>query len=212
MGKLGKRSIVYIDGFNLYFGVLKDSPHQWLNLQHYFQLLRQDDDIQKIWYFTAEMLGQQAHANQAAYLEALRTLPLVEVVLGLYKLKNTTCYVPRCRYPGRRVYKIPEEKKTDVNIAVHMLDDAYRGCCERIVLVSGDSDLVPAINIIKDRQPHIEVIVYIPSKHPNRGAARELRDSADKNRTLPQSLLSKTQFPTSLVNAAGSRIQKPANW
>ena len=69
---MAKRSIVYIDGFNFYYGAVKDTPHKWLNLQKYFELLRQDDDIQKIWYFTAKVSGSQL-ARQEAYFDALAT-------------------------------------------------------------------------------------------------------------------------------------------
>ncbi len=50
-----KRAIVYVDGFNLFYGVLKGSSHKWLNLERFFCRLRQDDDVQKIRYFTAEV-------------------------------------------------------------------------------------------------------------------------------------------------------------
>jgi len=33
------RTIVYIDGFNLYYGAVRGSAFKWLNLQRFFQLL-----------------------------------------------------------------------------------------------------------------------------------------------------------------------------
>ena len=54
---MSKRSIIYIDGFNLYYGALKDTKWKWLNLERFFTLLRQDDDIQVIKYFTALISG-----------------------------------------------------------------------------------------------------------------------------------------------------------
>ena len=53
---MSKRSIIYIDGFNLYYGAIKDTKWKWLNLERYFTLVRQDDDIQIIKYFTATFL------------------------------------------------------------------------------------------------------------------------------------------------------------
>ena len=41
-----QRSNIYVDGFNLYYGVLRATPHKWLDLERYFRLLRQADDIQ----------------------------------------------------------------------------------------------------------------------------------------------------------------------
>jgi len=51
------RSIIYIDGFNLYYGAAKNTPWKWLDMEKYFSLLRQDDDIQIIKYFTAKIHG-----------------------------------------------------------------------------------------------------------------------------------------------------------
>ncbi len=43
-----------------------------------------------------------------------------------------------------------------------MLDDAYQDRCDIFVLVSGDSDLVPAVKKIRDRFLEKEVTVYVP--------------------------------------------------
>ncbi|MBE9191949.1 NYN domain-containing protein [Gloeocapsopsis crepidinum LEGE 06123] len=208
---LAKRSVVYIDGFNFYYGAVKDTPYKWLNLQKYFEILRQDDDIQKIWYFTAKVSGNQLE-RQETYFDALATLPIIEIVFGLYKLKELRCRIKECRYQGNKAYKVPEEKGTDVNIALQMLDDAYQNACDRMILVSGDSDLVPAVKLVKKRHPEIQITVYIPASHPKRGAATELRNVADKHKTLPTALLPKAQFPQSLTGTSGKTIYKPSSW
>jgi 6-hydroxy-3-succinoylpyridine 3-monooxygenase len=123
LSALAKRSIIYIDGFNFYYGAVKVTPDKWLNLQQYFQLIRQDDEIQKIWYFTARVSGSQ-QVRQETYFEALSTLPLVQMVFGLYKSKTLKCRVKDCGYDGKKSYQVTEEKGTDVNIALQMLDDA----------------------------------------------------------------------------------------
>jgi 6-hydroxy-3-succinoylpyridine 3-monooxygenase len=174
-------------------------------------LLRQDDDIQKIWYFTAKVSGNQL-VSQETYFDALATLPLVEIVFGLYKRKKLRCQVRGCSYQGDKSYEVPEEKGTDVNIALQMLDDAYQSACDRMILVSGDSDLVPAVKLVKKRHPEIQITVYIPATDPRRGAATELRSVADKNKTLPLALLPKSQFPQSFTGTSGNTICKPITW
>ena len=62
------RSIIYIDGFNLYYGSVKNTPWKWLDLEKYFSLLLPDDDIQIIKYFTAKIHGPHK-ANQEAYIK-----------------------------------------------------------------------------------------------------------------------------------------------
>jgi hypothetical protein len=60
------RSIIYIDGFNLYYGAVKNMPWKWLDIERYFSSLLPDDEMQIIKYFTAKMLGSHK-ANQGAY-------------------------------------------------------------------------------------------------------------------------------------------------
>jgi len=204
------RSIVYIDGFNLYYGALRGSPNKWLDLEQYFKRLRPDDELLKIWYFTAIVSGG-ARGRQAAYLEALQTRPLVGIKYGLYKSKTLKCGVQACTHEHRKYVSV-EEKGTDVNIALQMIDDAYQGLTERMILVSGDSDLVPAVKLVKDRFPKIQITVYVPATHPTRGAATELRRAADKDATLPLTLLPKCQFPPTLSDGQGSTLIKPLTW
>lgn len=210
----GSRVIVYIDGFNLYYGVLKFSKEKWLNIERLFVILRPHDTIQKIRYFTA-LSSSGKSSDQLAYLQAIETLPLVNVVLGRYKNKSVKCHVapPLCALPSKdRIFSIPEEKRTDVNIAVSMLDDAYQNLCDHLIVVSGDSDLVPAVNMVKTRFPTKTVTVYVPSRNPVRGAAVELRAAADKDRDLPLNLLKIAQLPASIPDGSGNLINKPATW
>ncbi len=206
------RSIIYVDGFNLYYGAVKGTAWKWLDLQRYFTLLRMDDDIQVIKYFTAMINGSHLH-NQEAYLNALAAnCPKLNIILGQYKLKNVLCGVRTCNYRGPRVFSMPEEKRTDVNIAVQMVFDAVSDACDRFVLVSGDCDLVPAVRMVKEIAPQKTITVYVPATNAVRGAAVELRSAADKHRTLPLNLFPKTQFPPQVPDGSGGWISKPQTW
>ncbi len=206
------RVIVYIDGFNLYYGAVKSAPSlKWLNLERYCKLLRPHDDIQAIRYFTALVSGP-TKPNQEAFLKALATTPLVNVVLGKFKDKTVKCGVIGCLHPTSKKFKVPEEKRTDVNIAIAMLDDTYQDLCDHLVLFSGDSDLVPSVNMVRLRFPAKTITVYVPFRDPIRGAAVELRLAASKHRDLPLSLLSKAQFADVVPDGAGGTINRPAAW
>jgi uncharacterized LabA/DUF88 family protein len=205
------RAIVYVDGFNLYYGALRGTAHKWLNLERYFSILRPFDDLQQIYYFTAPVIGS-TRPNQEIYLRALATLPLVTVVMGKFKKKRLRCAVAACAHAGNRMFDAVEEKRTDVHIGIHMLDDAYQNRCERLILVSGDSDLVPALNVIKSRFPLKTIVVYVPTRNSIRGAAVELRSAADKDRDLPLNLLPLAQFSNQVAVGTGQIITKPASW
>jgi hypothetical protein len=205
------RTIVYIDGFNLYYGAVKGTPWKWLDLAALFSQIRPADDIQSIKYFTA-MVSGPTKPNQETYLKALATTPLVETILGNFKKKRVECRVSQCTYTGKKFFDTQEEKRTDVNIAVYMLDDAYQDLCDNFVVVSGDSDLVPAIRMIRYRFPAKQLIVYVPAQHPTRSHAVELRASAQVNRNLPLNLLKPCQFRNPLPDGSGGTLVKPATW
>lgn len=150
--------------------------------------------------------------NQEVYLKALATTPTVETVLGHFKSKRVMCVHSHCTYPGKRIFTVPEEKHTDVNIAVYMLDDAYQELCDQIILVSGDSDLVPAVKMIRDRFPLIRIVVYVPALDPKRSTASELGSVAHKHSTIPNGMLRLAQFPNPVHDGVGGVLNKPPLW
>lgn len=211
---LMKNTNIYIDGFNLYYGLLKGTSYKWLNIQRCFERMYRSDHIQTINYFTAKVEGDDL-IDQMRYLEALQTLPKVQITLGRFQHKWIDCAVERCSYPNKR-FSIPEEKRTDVNIALRMLNDAVKSDAERIVLVSGDSDLVPALELIRREHPGLELFVLIPARgtglEQDRIIANELRRAAHNSRLLDFGYVRSNQFPNPVITSTGNRIDKPADW
>ena len=80
----GLRTIVYIDGFNLYYGAVKGTPYKWLDLRRMCQLLLPPNDIRRIKYFTARVIARPNDPNQPTrqetYLRALRSIPDLEII------------------------------------------------------------------------------------------------------------------------------------
>jgi uncharacterized LabA/DUF88 family protein len=187
------------------------APNRWLDLQRYFTLLRPADDIVSIKYFTAPVSGA-ALARQDVYLRALDTLPLVTVILGKFKTKQIRCRHTTCTFPGSRFFTSQEEKRTDVAIATHLVNDAYCGTCDNFIIVSGDSDLVPALNMVKSVFPAKKLFVYVPARNAVRGAAVELRAAADQDRLLPLNLFPRSQFAATMPDGVGGTLTKPPSW
>ena len=205
---VSRRTIVYVDGFNFYYGVLKNTSCKWLDLERFYTLLLPHARIQTIKFFTSLVNPGSHRIRQDTLLRALQTCaPMVEVVLGRFKMKQIAC--PNCTGLGLRV---PEEKRTDVNIGIHMIDDAYRGICEQQVVVSGDSDLVPAVRMVRQRFPDIKTTVYIPARTKQRAAATELRKAAHRSKQVPLQLLPLAQMPPRIPDGVGGFIEKPAEW
>jgi uncharacterized LabA/DUF88 family protein len=212
------RAIVYIDGFNFYYGAVKGTPYKWLNFEELCHRLLKDFDLVSILYFTARVTGMK-QARQMAFWQALKTLPLVTIVPGHFKNKRVECTHKTCHLAGDRHFDTFEEKHTDVNIAITMLDHAYQNRCDRLVLFSGDSDLVPAVKLVRSRFPDKKVIVYAPTGAvDSTGApvkdrrADELKQAASDGRDFPAVLLPLCQFPSELIDANGHKIKKPQSW
>ena len=77
------RTYVYVDGFNLYYGSLKQTEFKWLDLVKLaYQVLPSAHTVERLKYFTARVSGARdsgAPGRQQVYLNALATLPEVEI-------------------------------------------------------------------------------------------------------------------------------------
>jgi hypothetical protein len=125
------RAIIYIDGYNWYHAIFKHFPEwKWVNVQSLFEALRPHEEVVSVKMFSAmvdpHLIGSDARERQQKYFDALRTLAKVTIVLGTFQVREVTCKANGCKY------SFQEEKKTDVNIAVHMMSDAIEGKCDRI--------------------------------------------------------------------------------
>jgi hypothetical protein len=98
------RTIIYIDGFNLYHRLLKDNPrYKWLNLRTLAgELLQPQTQIQAVRYYTGRISGRfdlAAPARQQVYLDALKTVPEITVHLGISSSPSHGpgwCILPNC--------------------------------------------------------------------------------------------------------------------
>jgi uncharacterized LabA/DUF88 family protein len=99
-----------------------------------------------------------------------------------------------------------QEKMTDVNIATHMLTDALRDRFDVAVVVSGDSDLSPPMEAIKDHHPGKKVVVYFP---PHR-VSSQLTKAANNALHIRESHL-KNQLPPTIA-LGQTIICKPPSW
>ncbi len=213
MGKQFPKSIVYIDGFNLYYRLLSKTRCKWLNLDRYFSIIRTSEEIVAIKYFTSPVKGrpERSAGRQKTYIDALKTTPRVRVIMGGFASQPVDCRVRECAHAERK-YRILQEKKTDVALGIHMVSDAMRGDIDRVILVSGDSDMIPALRMIKSESPGITTTVYVPSFDGSTEPCVEIRRAADKDRNLPAELLSRALFPDEIALPGGGKIKKPRGW
>ncbi|MBC8554481.1 MAG: NYN domain-containing protein [Candidatus Brocadiales bacterium] len=203
---------VYIDGFNLYYGSLKNTPFKWLDLNELCRLLLPKHQINKIKYFTAFVKSRPNDLNmpirQQMYLRALRTLPNIEIIAGHFLTQEVNMPVAGCNPKSQRYVKVikTEEKGSDVNLATHLLSDGYKGKIDVAVLITNDSDLVGPVKIVRN-ELKLAVGVINPHKKPS----RILIQQASFVKQIRKGVLSKSQFPRTLKDSKGT-FHKPSKW
>ena len=160
------RVAFYFDGFNFYYGLKKKSNADpswrnfyWIDFVKFCeQFLGPDQTLEKVKYFSAAPLNIGKQSRQSALFKANNLLnpDKFEIVRGKYYRKTQTC--KHCS----EVYQVPVEKRTDVNIAVHLLGDCLLNNTDVLVVVTADSDIVPPIEFILDNFPDKKIKIYFP--------------------------------------------------
>lgn len=213
-----ERVIAYIDGFNLYFGLkaARLQKHYWLNIHRLAgNLLKAHQSLAASKYFTARISGSRpddpperaadldaSRARQVAYLDALGTIRGLNIYEGHFLRKDI-----RCRNCGS-VWSKPEEKMTDVRIATELLRDAFTDAFDTALIVSGDSDLVPPLQAVKESFPTKRIVVAFP---PKRNSA-QLAKTAHGSFTIGKTKLARSQLPETVMLARGSTVRRPVRW
>jgi uncharacterized LabA/DUF88 family protein len=199
--------ICYIDGFNLYHGIRSKGwkRYYWLDLWALAErFLKPGQSLVEVAYCTTlikdDPTGQQ---RQLDFIDALKaTRPGISVAYGHYLAKPMECYSCGNQYTRH------EEKMTDVNIACRMLTDAMDGRMDVALLVSGDSDLVPPVRIIRNRWPRKRIIAVFP---PNR-VSEALRKACHGSTTIGQEKLRHSILPDQVVVHPGRTVSRPVDW
>ena len=224
------RTIVYIDGYNFYYGRLKDTPYKWLDIVKLFEkrIVREQlphTEIILIKFFTANIKakfsshGELGNQMQQRYHNALTTLypDKIKIILGYHETNAT--HMPKWQDTEHvdkkdclKVWRLIE-KQTDVNIALHLYRDAQQGVADAQVICSSDSDLEPALKMIKEDGFPVEIGLVIPRKeHSHRPPNKKLSDLASWTRShINDEELSQSQLPDT-VPTKKKAIKKPHYW
>jgi len=213
---VAKRVCFIVDGFNLYHS-LKEVEHQqgcschWLDLpglcSSYLSLIGGGAILGGVYYFSALATHRSSGtvARHQIFIEALEARG-VTVGLGNFKAKDLYQTCPAC---GCHVhFTRHEEKETDVNIAVKLVEVVADGSCDAVMVVTGDTDLVPAVAAARRLQPHVDVCMLFPAGRANRafdGVATGVFKIAGKQ-------YAKHQLPDPVVAPDGRLIRKPKGW
>jgi len=200
------RTIVFIDGFNLYHAIA-DNPLfrklKWLNLFKFAKcFVSPNDNLVGVNYFTAYATWDPEKVNKhKIYVRALKSQG-VDVILGAFRYVDKKC--GKCK----KTYKTFEEKRTDVNIAIKLFETAINDLWDTALIVSGDSDLIPAIEAVKRSFPSKRIGIVIPIGRK----AEELKQVADFHKKVKLKHLETCQFDDEIDVGGGVKLKRPASW
>lgn len=217
LGGDGLRTYVYVDGFNLYnSGLKQDRSLRWLDIQAMCRgALRAENDVIGVRYFTARISAEEndpdGPTRQDAYLRALEAhTQNLSVHFGQFRSE-------RRRRPiagwvagsvGPRTVEVIErsEKGSDVNLAVHLVNDAWADLYDCAVVVSNDSDLAEALRIVRSRGKGVGILT---TKNRPTGA---LLAHAHFHRRITNTHFTHSRLPDPVVDPEGRQISCPVAW
>ena len=204
-----ERVAVYIDGFNLFYGMKANGwrRYYWLNLKNLAQnLLRPHQDLQFVRYFTARVYEDASdpdkNTRQTSYLETLETLADLSIHFGYFQPKEIQCF------DCGKVWQTYEEKMSDVNISVALLTDAQDDYYDTAVIISADGDLVEPVRTVLNRYPEKRVVVAFPPKR----RSFNLKEVASATVVIGQDKLRKSQLPGTVTRPDGFVLRRPSAW
>ena len=223
---LSKDTAVFADGFNVYhFIVNNDRSLLWLDYMRLSRLLAPDDKIVSVDYFSAFAFWNSnkvlRHSN---YVKALKSTG-VNVNMGTFaekeKLgnlenpsgKHHVSFFSRSFRADRRQFYTYEEKQTDVAIGVKLYKAACQESIQKVILISNDTDFVPALKVIAEDFPETRLKVYAPIDASCRlpvSVRKIVLQKHHKHLSLDQ--IRDSQLPDPVVLPDGTTISKPSTW
>jgi hypothetical protein len=197
-----KRVCVYIDAFNMYHAIdaLGDHTLKWVNLRKLSEgFLRPGEVLSDVHFFTAVLNWN--HEKQLRHRNYLAALRAVGVTVHEANFKTAIRVCPRFSHKC----KFREEQQTDVAIAVKLVADALLGVIDRAILVTADSDQIPAARFVQNL-PNVSLSLVFP---PDRKShARELGSIIPDRLELTEGRLRNCPLPRTVFDSTGKPVAR----
>jgi uncharacterized LabA/DUF88 family protein len=155
----------------------------------------QTEIVDKILYFSAyaDWLPDPATRHKQ-YVKALEARGIV-CVMGHFKKKDRQCFECGTKWVAH------EEKETDVSIGITLINDAHRGRFDRAYLVTRDSDLTPAVKMVRAEFPQKEIVTVAP---PFLAHSQDLLGVCNSKKKITPKQVRDCLLPQRVLNADGS--------
>lgn len=163
-----------------------------------FDSFKISDHYPNLILFCLSNLETRSYARHRQYVAAL-TATGVTAVMGQFKNKPKQCLKCRSKWVNH------EEKETDVNMALALLDLAYKDQYDHAFILTRDSDFAPALHKVKQHFPEKKITVLAPYNYRH---SSELLQAADANKSINLTHLSTSLFPAEIYDAGGNLVVK----
>jgi hypothetical protein len=212
------RTIVYIDGHNLYNGIRRMNKSAetsydpdrwrevlWLDITKLAEsFLNPTQGLTKVKYFTARVKRPQSKVRrQSNYLDVLASLPRTQIIEGKFHDDNPV----KCRHCGE-IFYVSKEKQTDVNLATELLVDAIEGNFDTAYLVTADSDYRAPLEYINRKYPEKRICMEFVETNFS-GILSKL---THRTFIINRRRLLDCQLPDSVTLPSGYAVHRPEKW
>lgn len=210
------RVVFLVDGFNLYHSLraaseeMSGASTKWLDLAHllrsYLPSIGGGARLERIYYFSAlathlERRQPGITARHRTYIDCLKSTGVMPV-MGRFKLKHVYCRA--CRQRTEHY----EEKETDVSLATKLFEVFHCDLGETAVVVTGDTDLAPAVRAASLLFPTKQIWFLFPYRRKN----GELARIAHGYCYIRKERYRACQFPPAVTLASGRVVHQPSEW
>jgi hypothetical protein len=216
-----RRVIVYVDGFNLYHAICnlgidqnrKQIPGKnhlkWVDL--WALSLRYankpDQQLAAVKYFSAYATWLPGpYSRHRKFVTAIKSRG-VEFIEGQFKNKDRFCRKCRTSWVAH------EEKETDVNIGIHLLNDAYKDRFDQAFVVTADSDISPAIKMVRQNFSNKFVYILNPPKSIQSGELIRAAGGYAFSKQIKEGHIANALLPEKILDQAGNLIvERPVEY
>lgn len=186
---------------------LQGQSTKWLDIsalcKSYLHVISKDAQLENVFYFSAlatHLISTSPDATKR-HQALITCLQDTGITVKLAKFKRKSVYCNFCNKTLERY----EEKETDVAMAVKLLEVLHQDACDTIVLVTGDTDLRPAVETAQNLFPKKEIRFAFPYKR----YSAELKQIAPTSFNIGKRNYAKHQLPNPYIDSAGRSINKP---
>ena len=185
---MSERVAIFVDGANFHHGLSKIQKGYndfHFDFEKFFTTITNGREYVGFWYYTAPIKGvPELNEDHQRLLSRLRKIPKQHVVLCKRQKKTTVLDEDGKEKP---IYGM---KLDDVYLSVDMVNEAWKNTFDTAILISGDVDILPAVNIVvKEKSKRVELLGFTGT------TSESLVDSCSSFTELTKDMIDNNFFP-----------------